>query len=89
MTTRRALATPLHAPFTHPAARARATPPPIARRAPLATLALLSLAPAIAGAIAMVLAASLIGPFMMFAIPLMLAFGCALGPLHALARGEL
>lgn len=87
MTTQRALSTPFH-----PAVGRDATRPvtaPIARRAPLATTALLALAGMIPLTALMVLAASLIGPFIMFAIPLMLAFGCALGPLHALVRGEL
>jgi hypothetical protein len=58
-------------------------------RAPLATLATLAMPIVTALAVLMVLVASLIGPFILFALPLMLAFGCALGPLHALARGEL
>ena len=52
-------------------------------------LALLSLVPVIGLAVVMVLVASLIGPFIMFAIPLMLVFGCAIGPLVALTRGDL
>lgn len=71
---------------------ARATEPrrrTLPRRAPLGPAALLALPAAIALTVVMVLAASLIGPFIMFAIPLMLAFGCALGPLHALLRGDL
>lgn len=59
------------------------------RRAPLAVCALLAIVPAVALAVVMVLAASLIGPFVMFALPLMLCFGFALGPLHALVRGDL
>ncbi|MBX7196999.1 MAG: hypothetical protein U0234_08615 [Sandaracinus sp.] len=62
---------------------------PLVRRASLAPAALIALPATIAAAVLMVLAASLIGPFIMFAIPLMLAFGCAIGPLHALVRGDL
>lgn len=36
-----------------------------------------------------VFAASLIGPFIMFAAPLILVLGSAIGPLHAILRGEL
>lgn len=62
---------------------------PLPRRAPLGPAALVALPAVIAATVLMVLAASLIGPFIMFAIPLMLAFGCAIGPLHALVRGDL
>ncbi len=51
--------------------------------------ALLALPATILLAALMVLAASLIGPFIMFALPFMLVFGFALGPLHALLRGDL
>jgi hypothetical protein len=57
--------------------------------APGASLALVSLVPVVGLAVVMVLVASLIGPFIMFAIPLMLLFGCAIGPLVALVRGDL
>ena len=36
-----------------------------------------------------VFAASLIGPFIMFVAPLIVVMGSALGPLHAMMRGEL
>lgn len=36
-----------------------------------------------------VFAASLIGPFIMFAAPLILVLGSAIGPLHAIMRGDL
>jgi len=36
-----------------------------------------------------IFAASLIGPFIMFAAPLILVLGSALGPLHAIIRGDL
>lgn len=36
-----------------------------------------------------VFAASLIGPFIMFAAPLILVLGSAVGPLHAIMRGDL
>jgi hypothetical protein len=58
-------------------------------RAPLATLGALAIPVTVVLTVVMVLAASLIGPFILFALPLMLVFGFALGPLHALARGEL
>lgn len=51
--------------------------------------AAVGLALTIIGAVVAVLAASLIGPFIMFVAPLILVFGCALGPLHAMVRGEL
>ena len=41
------------------------------------------------GAAVLVLASALIGPFIMFAIPFMLLFGFAFGPLHAMVKGEL
>lgn len=41
------------------------------------------------GAVVAVLVASLIGPFIMFVAPLILVFGFALGPLHAMIRGEI
>lgn len=75
--------TPLAARVAEPRRR------PLARRVALAPTALFALPATIAAAVLMVLAASLIGPFIMFAIPPMLAFGCAIGPLHALVRGDL
>lgn len=36
-----------------------------------------------------VLVASLIGPFIMFVLPFILLMGFAIGPLHAMLRGEL
>ena len=51
--------------------------------------ALLGLVLATPAAVVMVLVSSLIGPFIMFAIPFMLLFGFAFGPLHALVKGEL
>jgi hypothetical protein len=36
-----------------------------------------------------VFAASLIGPFIMFAAPLILVLGSAIGPLHAIMSGDL
>lgn len=71
--------------FTHSATRPRVTH----RRAPLSLASLIALAPAIGLTVVMILAASLIGPFILFALPFMLLFGCAIGPLHALVRGEL
>lgn len=51
--------------------------------------ALFGLVAAIFGAFVAVLAASLIGPFILFIAPLILIFGFALGPLHAMIRGDL
>lgn len=51
--------------------------------------AILGLVLAVPAAVAMVLVASLIGPFVMFALPFMLLFGFAFGPLHAMVKGEL
>lgn len=72
-----------------PTAPALPTTPRARPRATLALPALLLLALAVPACVAMVLAAALIGPFIMFALPPMLAFGCALGPLVAIVRGEL
>lgn len=36
-----------------------------------------------------VLVASLIGPFIMFVLPFILLMGFAIGPLHAMVRGEI
>lgn len=52
------------------------------RRSPLWRAALVSVALVF---VLMVLASSLIGPFIMFAVPFMALFGFALGPLHALS----
>lgn len=71
---------------------ARALPALAAPALPRATApipALFGLALAVPTAIGMVLVSSLIGPFIMFAIPFMLLFGCVFGPLHAMVRGEL
>jgi hypothetical protein len=68
-------------------ARTRTSDP--VRRAPGALTALVALPVAVVLAVLMVLVASLIGPFIMFALPFMLVFGFALGPLHALLRGDL
>lgn len=51
--------------------------------------ALVGLLVAVPIAVVMVLVSSLIGPFIMFAIPFMLLFGFAFGPLHAMVKGEL
>ncbi len=72
-----------------PTTRTLTTAPRARTRATLAVPALLVLALAVPACFAMVLAAALIGPFIMFALPPMLAFGCALGPLVAIVRGEL
>jgi type IV secretory pathway TrbD component len=52
-------------------------------------VALLGLLAVALGAVVAVLVASLIGPFIMFVAPLILIFGFALGPLHAMIRGDL
>jgi hypothetical protein len=52
-------------------------------------VALLGLLAVTLGAVVAVLVASLIGPFIMFVAPLILIFGFALGPLHAMIRGDL
>lgn len=62
---------------------------PATRRATAPIPALVGLVVAVKVAVVMVLASSLIGPFIMFAIPLMLLFGCAFGPLHAMVKGDL
>lgn len=72
--------------FSHPRPKLAA---PTTPRATAPIPALFGLGLAIPTATLMVLASSLIGPFIMFAIPLMLVFGCAFGPLHALVKGEL
>lgn len=64
-----------------------ARPPWLWRERSLAAAAGLALT--VLGAVVAVLAASLIGPFIMFVAPLILVFGCALGPLHAMLKGEL
>ena len=51
--------------------------------------ALVALLAAVPVALVMVIASSLIGPFIMFAVPFMLLFGFAFGPLHAMVKGEL
>lgn len=48
----------------------------------------LALAAAAAVFVALVLAASLIGPFIMFAIPVIATVGFAFGPLHSLAAED-
>ncbi|MBX7190810.1 MAG: hypothetical protein K1X94_02065 [Sandaracinaceae bacterium] len=62
---------------------------PAAPAAPRARLAKLGLAATVLTLLVAIFAASLIGPFIMFATPLLLVLGSALGPLHALVRGEL
>lgn len=52
-------------------------------------VALFGLVSCTASVVVAVLAASLIGPFIMFAVPFLLILGFALGPLHAMMRGEL
>jgi hypothetical protein len=52
-------------------------------------VALFGLLTCTASVVIAVLVASLIGPFIMFAIPFLLLLGFALGPLHAMLRGDL
>ncbi len=56
---------------------------------PRAALARVGLVVTILALVVAVFAASLIGPFIMFVAPLILVMGSALGPLHAMIRGEL
>lgn len=79
-----ALARPLDVPAARVAA---ARPPWWWRQRSLAAAAGLLLT--LLGSVVAVLAASLIGPFIMFVAPLILVFGCAFGPLHAMLKGEL
>ena len=62
---------------------------PVRPRAMAPIPALVGLALAVPVAIVMVLVSSLIGPFIMFAIPFMLLFGFAFGPLWAMVNGDL
>jgi hypothetical protein len=72
--------------FVHPLPALAA---PARRRAMGSVPAILGLVLAVPAAVVMVLVASLIGPFVMFALPFMLLFGFAFGPLHAMVKGEL
>jgi hypothetical protein len=56
---------------------------------PRARMARVGLVLAVLAVLVAVFAASLIGPFIMFAAPLILVLGSAIGPLHAIMRGDL
>lgn len=72
-----------------PAPRTVSVAPPRARVPARARWARVGLIATTLAVLVAVFAASLIGPFIMFAAPLILVMGSALGPLHALMRGEL
>lgn len=59
------------------------------REPPRARWARVGLVAATLAVLVAVFAASLIGPFIMFAAPLILVLGSAIGPLHAILRGDL